>query len=154
VDVAKGIEIILSSRLFYSDWCRGKKVKSPVEFTIGAIRSCERFDPPPDFIELDGWLTRMGQRLFYPPNVAGWPSGLDWLRGPTLLARASFAANFANHEGNMESVRKRYRLERPDQWQAALQTLLLGLPCTQTPKPEPTDAILRQVLRAPEAQLA
>ena len=83
---------MLRSRLFHSDECRTKRVKSPVALAIGAIRGGEAFAPPPDLVELEIHLTRMGQRLFYPPNVAGWPGGLAWLRGSTLLARASFAA--------------------------------------------------------------
>ena len=34
----------------------------------------------------------MGQRLFYPPSVAGWPGGMAWLGGQSVLARANFAA--------------------------------------------------------------
>ena len=52
-------------------------MKGPVELVVGAIRACERFDPPPDLVEIDGWLTCMGQRLFRPPNVAGSPNGLE-----------------------------------------------------------------------------
>ena len=37
VDLA-GIELILLSRLFYSTWCRAKRVKGPVELVVGAIR--------------------------------------------------------------------------------------------------------------------
>ena len=59
----------------------GERIKSPVALAIGAIRACEVFAPPPDLVELDIHLTRMGQRLFYPPNVAGWPGGLAWLGG-------------------------------------------------------------------------
>ena len=33
----------------------------------------------------------MGQLLFYPPNVAGWPGGTSWINGSTLLARINFA---------------------------------------------------------------
>ena len=87
VDVAPGIEMVLRSRLFHSEQCRTNRVKSPVALAIGAIRASEAFAPPPDLVELDIHLTRMGQRLFYPPNVAGWPGGLAWLRGSTLLAR-------------------------------------------------------------------
>ena len=39
VDVALGIEIILRSRLFHSEDCRTRRVKSPVDFAIGAIRT-------------------------------------------------------------------------------------------------------------------
>ena len=76
---------MLRSRLFHSDECRTKRVKSPVVLAIGAIRGGEAFAPPPDLVELESHLTRMGQRLFYPPNVAGWPGGMAWLRGSTVL---------------------------------------------------------------------
>ena len=72
--------------------CRGRFVKSPVGLAIGAIRSLELFAPPPDLVDLEIHLTKMGQRLFFPPSVAGWPRGLDWLGGQELVARANFAA--------------------------------------------------------------
>ena len=90
VDVARGIEFVLRSRLFHSDECQTKRVKSPAVLAIGAICGGEAFFPPPDLVELEIRLTRMGQRLFYPPNVAGWPGGMAWLRGSTVLrARAA-----------------------------------------------------------------
>ena len=67
-------------------------MKSPVAFAIGAIRALELFSPPPDLVDLEIHLTRMGQRLFFPPSVAGWPGGLAWLDGQALVARANFAA--------------------------------------------------------------
>jgi len=32
----------------------------------------------------------MGQVLFYPPNVAGWPAGTSWINSATLLTRLNF----------------------------------------------------------------
>ena len=32
----------------------------------------------------------MGQTLFYPPNVAGWPGGANWLTSGTMIARQNF----------------------------------------------------------------
>ncbi len=155
VDVARGIELILRSRLFFSDWCRGKRVKGPVELVVGAIRACERFDPPPDFIELDGRLARMGQRLFYPPNVAGWPDGLDWLRGPTILARAGFATAMAGDDSRDSQVAAKYGLDGPDRWADALALLILGTPraLDHLRRRSMTEAV-RGVLAMPEAQLA
>jgi len=37
-------------------------------------------------------MTRMGQRLFFPPNVKGWDGGAAWLNSGTLLTRENFAA--------------------------------------------------------------
>ena len=92
VDVAGGIETVLRSQLFFSDACRGRRIASPVEYVISALRACEVFPPAVDLADVGIYLARMGQRLFYLPSVAGWPGGMAWLRGPTLLARANFAA--------------------------------------------------------------
>jgi Protein of unknown function (DUF1800) len=32
----------------------------------------------------------MGQRLFFPPTVAGWPGGRNWLTSGTMIARQNF----------------------------------------------------------------
>jgi hypothetical protein len=37
----------------------------------------------------------MGQLLFEPPNVGGWPLGADWFSTGTMLARTNFAATLA-----------------------------------------------------------
>ena len=37
----------------------------------------------------------MGQLLFEPPNVGGWPLGAGWFSTGTMLARANFAATVA-----------------------------------------------------------
>jgi hypothetical protein len=131
VDVARGIEVVLRSRLFHSDECRSKRIKSPVVLAIGALRACEAFAPPPDLADVEAHLTKMGQRLFYPPNVAGWPGGIAWLRGPTVLARANFAAWLIEPSSGLGpehfcNLARRHGLENAEAWQAALTTLLLG----------------------------
>ena len=73
----------------------------------------------------------MGQRLFYPPNVAGWPGGIAWLRGPTVLARANFAAWLIEPSSGLgpehfQNLARRHGLENPTAWQEAMTTLLLG----------------------------
>jgi hypothetical protein len=35
-------------------------------------------------------LSRLGQQLFDPPNVAGWPGGHQWIDATTLLGRRLF----------------------------------------------------------------
>jgi hypothetical protein len=37
----------------------------------------------------------MGQQLFEPPNVGGWPQGAPWFSTGTMLARTNFAATLA-----------------------------------------------------------
>jgi uncharacterized protein (DUF1800 family) len=164
VDVARGIDFVLRSRLFHSTECRGRCVKSPVDFAIGAIRSLELFAPPPDLVDLEIYLTKMGQRLFFPPSVAGWPRGLAWLGGQELVARVNFAAwiNELSRQGNeshFDSLVRRYGLKTPETQLEALATLLLGAPPTLAQSPlagRQAGGLVRTVgglLSLPEAQL-
>jgi Protein of unknown function (DUF1800) len=170
VDVARGIEVVLCSRLFHCDECRKKGIKSPVVFAISAVRACEAFAPPPDLEDLEIHLTRMGQRLFYPPNVAGWPGGMTWLRGPTVLARANFAAWLIEPSSSLgpdhfHKLARRHGLESPGAWQDAMTTLLLS--SLRSPEcraavlseahsdhlPRRYGQIARRLLTMPEAQV-
>ncbi len=44
----------------------------------------------------------MGQGLFFPPNVGGWPGGRSWLTGRAVVARANFAAALTAGELGVE----------------------------------------------------
>jgi uncharacterized protein (DUF1800 family) len=90
VDVGRGLETLVRSRLFHSDSFTGRRVLSPVEWTVSVARAGETFPPHPPVAELAGAAERMGQRLFRQPNVAGWPGGVEWLTAPGLVARENF----------------------------------------------------------------
>jgi uncharacterized protein (DUF1800 family) len=85
------VETVLRSELFFTEANIGTRVASPVEFIINSVRSLEAFDPPPSTLLLAEWSARMGQDLFYPPNVGGWTGGRDWLGSRYVVARANFA---------------------------------------------------------------
>ncbi len=164
VDVGQGIEIVLRSQLFHSEECRGHRVKSPVELAIGVIRACELFAPPPQLVELGIHLTKMGQRLFYPPSVAGWPGGLAWLGGQELVARANFAAwiteSAVHGDGNhFDQLARRYGLKTPESCLDALATLLLGSRLSPTARSQierrsqSISQNVRSLLSLPEAQV-
>jgi uncharacterized protein (DUF1800 family) len=44
-------------------------------------------------------MGQMGQVLFYPPNVAGWPGGNSWINSSALLSRLNFANALAHRVG-------------------------------------------------------
>ena len=90
--VGRAIEMILRSERFFSARNLHAQVSEPVAFVIGTVRSLERFDPPPSTLLLVEWTGRLGQELFFPPNVGGWPGGRSWLSGRSVVARANFAA--------------------------------------------------------------
>jgi uncharacterized protein (DUF1800 family) len=97
-DIAALVRTMLSSRHFYSEHAFRQKVKSPVEFIVGAVNSVIRNtdQSPLPSQSLVGRLSAMGQSLFAPPNVKGWPGGRDWLNTSTLLERDNFAAALAS----------------------------------------------------------
>ena len=72
----------------------GTLVKSPAEFVVGAVRS---LGLPGN--ELDAYrlmIESSGERLYEPPNVAGFQTGPGWLNTATLTARQTAASQLAN----------------------------------------------------------
>jgi uncharacterized protein (DUF1800 family) len=63
-------------------------VKSPVELVVGLVRQtgAELAQPVGAAVA----VAAMGQNLFSPPNVRGWPGGEAWINTQTLLARKQF----------------------------------------------------------------
>ena len=70
---------------FYDNANRGTHVKSPVELLVGMRHALGvTFDQPQPQVFVQRTL---GQVLFYPPNVAGWPGGRNWIDSSSLLFR-------------------------------------------------------------------
>jgi uncharacterized protein (DUF1800 family) len=101
-DIAALVRTMLSSRHFYSDYAFQQRIKSPVEFVVGAVQAVYGHydESQPDYRPLPqqvlvGYLEAMAQPLFAPPNVKGWPGGRTWLNTSTLLERDNFAQALA-----------------------------------------------------------
>lgn len=86
---------ILASNLFYNPRAYRALVKSPVEFVVGtyATLGVQTIDP-----FAIAALAQMGQRLFFPPNVAGWPGAKNWLTSGTMIARQNFLTRLLNSQ--------------------------------------------------------
>jgi uncharacterized protein (DUF1800 family) len=91
LDIDWAVGVVLKSRLFFADANLSSRVLSPVEFVVGAARALELFDPAPSTLAVADWSARMGQDLFDPPNVGGWPDGRAWVHTRSLIARANYA---------------------------------------------------------------
>jgi uncharacterized protein (DUF1800 family) len=63
-------------------------VKSPVELIVGLVRQAGGAVTAPAAAAVA--LAGMGQNLFSPPNVRGWPGGEAWINTTSLLARKQF----------------------------------------------------------------
>lgn len=76
---------LFQSEEFYGEKSMGNHIKSPVELMIGAIRTLKLTKV--DYNSIDSATTNLGQRLFEPPNVAGWEGGRAWVDASSLLQR-------------------------------------------------------------------
>jgi uncharacterized protein (DUF1800 family) len=99
LDIGWGVETVLRSRAFFDGSNIRTRVLGPVEFIVGAVRGLELLDPPPSTLVLADWCARLGQDLFNPPNVGGWPGGRSWLSARSLIGRANFAAALVDGRG-------------------------------------------------------
>jgi len=95
-DIAGLMHDIFSSDAFYEPRHIGRRIKSPVELIVGIRRMLPmRFGQP----EVQLLLQRiLGQVLFYPPNVAGWPGGRHWIDGASLMYRLRIPQMVAHRE--------------------------------------------------------
>jgi uncharacterized protein (DUF1800 family) len=90
--IGKAVETILRSRFFFADNNVGTRVLGPAEYVIGAVRALEMVEPPPSTVALADWITLLGQDLFYPPNVFGWPGGRRWINTRSVIGRTNCVA--------------------------------------------------------------
>ncbi len=87
-DIKVALHALLVSDAFYAPQHRAALIKSPIELVVGTLRQFE-FKPAhtlPFAVAAAG----MGQNLFSPPNVKGWPGQETWINSSTLLARKQF----------------------------------------------------------------
>jgi uncharacterized protein (DUF1800 family) len=92
LDIGRAVGLVLRSREFFARENLGSRVVGPVEFVIGACRALIPRPSLPSTLLLADWTARLGQELFEPPNVGGWPEGRAWLTPRSLVGRANFAA--------------------------------------------------------------
>lgn len=73
---------------FYAPHTRKVWVRSPVEYSVAAVRMLEGTS---DFATAANSLVGMGQILFNPEDAKGWDWGVAWMNTGTLFARANMA---------------------------------------------------------------
>jgi uncharacterized protein (DUF1800 family) len=176
LNIGWAIETVLRSQAFFAERNLGNHVLGPVEYLVGTARALECFDPPPSSLLLAEWAARLGQDLFYPPNVGGWTGGRDWLTSQNIIGRANYAAALA--EGRVARLpprpdflalaRRHGRGHDLDDLLTFFAELLTGMPPTPVWRKRLWAALGREAklepgtvrvavaltLAAPEAQLA
>ncbi len=84
-DIEKLMRKIFTSEWFYNNENVGSKIKSPIELLAGMIKMFNiNFENPLARFPIQKVL---GQVIFNPPNVAGWPEGRNWIDSSTMIYR-------------------------------------------------------------------
>ena len=99
-NIAKLMRALLTSDAFYAPDNRAALIKSPVEFVVGTLKT---FDI--DASNLRPFVLAsalLGQNLFTPPNVKGWPGGEAWINTATLLGRKQLLDRLFRNDDRME----------------------------------------------------
>lgn len=87
-DIRTAMKALLVSDAFYAERNRGTLIKSPVDLVVGTLRQFQ-FQTG-DMLPFVLATNQLGQVLFAPPNVKGWPGGEAWINSTTLLRRKAF----------------------------------------------------------------
>ena len=87
-DIKAALYALLTSDAFYARENRGALIKSPIDLVVGTLRQFGM--RPGDTIPFAVAGAGMGQNLFAPPNVKGWPGQEAWINTSSLLARKQF----------------------------------------------------------------
>ncbi|WP_174978566.1 DUF1800 domain-containing protein [Pandoraea terrigena] len=87
-DIRVAMRALLLTPAFWDVRTRGTLVKSPAEFVTDTVRAFDIGYDDPRLLARQ--MRVLGQDLFRPPNVKGWPGGDAWIDSTTLLARKQF----------------------------------------------------------------
>lgn len=84
-ELAPMLKLLFLSQAFYSERAVGTQIKCPAQLLVSLCLDL-RIDPLP-VIQVNEAMQALGQELFYPPNVRGWPGGREWANANTLTLR-------------------------------------------------------------------
>lgn len=126
-NIADLMEFVFNADWFYDSANIGAQIKSPVELLAGLQRTLQM-----DFVDKTPVLylqKALGQVLFNPPNVAGWPGGKTWIDSSSLLTRMQIPKLLFRNEtlkvdvkdsgdANEEAIKRKKMFEIAMDWEA------------------------------------
>ncbi len=83
------LRALFLSDAFSPERATSAHIKNPAAWTVGAIRGLEANVADEEIVRM---LDAQGMRLFYPPNVGGWPNGTAWISPSNQVLRYNLAA--------------------------------------------------------------
>ncbi len=117
-EIRSVLRALFTSNAFTPERATGAHIKNPASWTVGAIRGLEA-DVTGDQIEQ--MLQAQGMRLFYPPDVGGWPNGPAWISPSNQVFRFNLAGGMVVKSGSLSG-------KVDDAWIGELADRLGGIP--------------------------
>ncbi len=116
-DISKLMKSIFTSGWFYSEKNVGSHIASPVELLVRYKKLIDiGFKDDKAQLAVQKVL---GQVLFFPPNVAGWPGGKNWVDSSTLTLRMNIPTRII--QGGGFDIRPKPEFEDAPEDEAALK---------------------------------
>jgi uncharacterized protein (DUF1800 family) len=100
-DVSVALRALLLCDDFWATRNRGSLIKSPIDLLVGVARQFQFSISEADVIINRAAL--FGQNLLMPPNVKGWPGGVQWINATTLLERKRTTEQIFSIGNNMNA---------------------------------------------------
>lgn len=95
-NIERLMRFVFSSDWFYGEENIGSKIKSPIELIVGMHRTVPlKFNKSDELLKIQDVLD---QKLLYPPNVAGWKGGKNWINTNSMLVRVKLPSMILEKE--------------------------------------------------------
>lgn len=110
----RDLKALTKAILLDPEFVSGASIITPAEWLIGVIRTLSiPVDSPEVAYAIDGLLTGLGQRPFYPPDVSGWPRGRVWVSTASITTQAWAATELAKR-GDLSAIESAHAVDRID----------------------------------------
>jgi uncharacterized protein (DUF1800 family) len=107
-DIKTLMRSVFLSPEFISGQSYRSLIKSPIEYMISALKALKA--PQLSKLVLDA-DEQMGQMLFDPPDVGGWPNNDAWISSSTVMARINFAVSALSRLRNLSPASDLHKLQ-------------------------------------------
>jgi uncharacterized protein (DUF1800 family) len=110
----RNLKALTKAILLEPEFVTGSSVNNPIEWLLGVVRT---LGLTLDAVELQRTaldiLTILGQKPFYPPDVAGWPHGRAWVSTASITSQTWAAGQLAKR-GDLSTIHDAGRDDRID----------------------------------------
>lgn len=101
-DIKVLLRVVLNSATFWDQRNRASLIKSPLDLIVGTLRALDLEDNNLPLRALSVQFMQLGQDLYTPPNVKGWPGGEAWIDDVTLPKRQQFLRKLMRGDNNQK----------------------------------------------------